>query len=139
MLQKNEAYKEKQDDDAYENDVQEYRARKRRIMTEESDDNAALRAQQIRKERKFVKKSKYQRLIRFDSLNHNISSKDDTSMNDTDEKDFVLIQRKKLKTSRRQQRITNVTTATMIENTNSSTDFASDFTYKTSQTSSRIT
>jgi len=100
IVQKNKAYKKGQDNDAYKNDVREYRARKRRMITKENDDNAALRTQQVREERKLVKKSKYQRLNRFDSSNHNINLEDDTSMNNARERNFTLMQRKKPQTSR---------------------------------------
>lgn len=48
VVQEDKAQKGEQDGGAYEDDVREYRVRKRRIMTEESDDGAALRAQQVR-------------------------------------------------------------------------------------------
>lgn len=139
-MQKNKAHKKEQDSDVHENDIREYRAEKRRTMTDESDDNVTLRAQQVRKERKPVKKSKFQRLNRFESSNHDMNSKDDTSMNDTEEKYITLMQRKKLQTSRRQQRqnlqtqqrTTNATTAVMMKITNDSIELTSDFTYEAS-------
>lgn len=95
-MQENKAHKKEQDDNAYKNDVREYRTRKRRVIIKESDDDATLRVQQVREERKPVKKSKYQRLNRFESSNHNMNSKDDTSMNDTKERGITLMQRNKL-------------------------------------------
>jgi len=75
VVQEDKAYKEGQDGGAYEDNVREYRARKRRVMTEESDDGAALRAQQVREGRKPVEKGKYQRLNRFGSSNHEMNRK----------------------------------------------------------------
>lgn len=66
-VQEDKAHKEGQDGGAYEDEVREYRARKRRVMTEESDDGAELRAQQVREGRKPVEKGKYQQLNRFGS------------------------------------------------------------------------
>ena len=139
VLQEDKAYKERQDGGAYEGDIREYRARKRQVMTEESDDSAALRAQQVREGRKPVEKGKYQRLNRFGSSNHDMNSEGDTSMDDTGEGDSAPIQRKKPQTPRRQQRTTNVTATTVVENMNSSTGFASDFTYEAPQAPSRAT
>ena len=147
IVQNNEAHNEEQDCDTYENDVREYRARKRRVMTEESDDGAALRAQQVRKERKPVEESKYQRLNRFELSNPDMNSEDDTSINGAEEGDTTPMQRKRPQTPRWQQRqelqiqkrTKNVTAATVIENTNSSTGFASDFTYEAPQAPSRAT
>ncbi len=59
ILQEDKAYMEGQDGGAYEDDVREYRIRKRRVMTEESDDGAALRALQVREGRKSVENGKY--------------------------------------------------------------------------------
>ena len=114
-------------------------------MTEESDDGAALRAQQVREGRKPVEKGKYQRLNRFGLSNHDINSEGDSSMDSTGEEDTTPMQRKKAQTPRRQQRqelqvqerTKNVTAATMAENTNNSTGFASDFTYEAPQAPSR--
>ena len=71
----------------------------------------------------------------------------DTSMNSTGEKDTTSMQRNKAQTPRRQQRqelqvqerIKNVTAATVVEDTNSSTGFASDFTYEAPQAPSWTT
>ncbi len=50
----------------------QYRARKRRVVTED-DDGAALRAQQKREGRNPVERNKYQRLNRFGPLNHDMN------------------------------------------------------------------
>ena len=71
----------------------------------------------------------------------------DTSVDSTGEEDTTPMQRKKAQTPRRQQRqelqvqgrTKNVTAATVVENTNSSTGFASDFTYEAPQAPSRAT
>lgn len=68
-------------------------------------------------------------------------------MDGTREGDSTPMQRKKPQTPRRQQRqelqvqerTTDVTAATVVENTNSSTGFASDFTYEAPQAPSRAT
>ena len=147
VVREDKAHKEGQDCSTYEDDVREYRARKRRVMTEESDDGAALRAQQVREGRKPVEKGKYQRLNRFGLSNHNMNPEGDTSIDSTGEEDTTPMQRKKTQTPRRQQRqelqvqerTKNVTAATVVENTNSSTGFASDFTYEAPQAPSRAT
>ena len=147
ILQEDKAHKEGQDGGTYEDDVREYRTRKRRVMTEESDDGAALRAQQLRVGRKPVEKGKYQRLNRFGSSNHDMNPEGDTSIDDTEEGENTPMQRKKPQTPRRQQRqelqaqerTKNATAATVVENTNSSTGFASDFTYEAPQAPSRAT
>lgn len=56
--QEDEAHKDGQDGGAYEDNVREYRARKRRVVTEDSDDGGALRAQQVREGRKLVDKQR---------------------------------------------------------------------------------
>jgi len=117
------------------------------VMTKESDDYTALRAQQVREGRKPVEKGKYQRLNRFGSSNHDMSPEGDTSMDGTRMGDTTPMQRKKHKTPRRpqrqelqaQERTTDVTAATVVDNTNSSTGFASDFTYEAPQAPSRTT
>ncbi len=147
VVREDKAHKEGQDCGTYEDNVREYRARKRRVMTEESDDSAALRAQQLREGRKPVEKGKYQRLNRFGLSNHDMNPEGDTSMDSTGEEDTTPMQRKKAQTPRRQQRqelqvqerTKNVTAATVVENTNSSTGFASDFTYEAPQAPSRAT
>lgn len=65
------------------------------VMTEESDDDAALWAQQIQKEQKPVKKSKYQWLNRFRSSNCDVNLKGNLLMNETEERDITLMQRNK--------------------------------------------
>lgn len=145
VVQEDKICKEVQDGGAYEDDVREYRARKRRLMTEESDDGAALRAQQVREGRKPVERGKYQRLNRFGSSNHDMNPEGDTSMDGTGEEDSTPMQRKKPQAPRRQQRqelqvqerTTDRTAATVVENTNSSTGFGSDFTYEAPQAPSR--
>ncbi len=147
VVQEDKAHGEGQDGGVHENDVREYRQRKRRVMTEESDDGAALRAQQVRDGRKPMEKGKYRRLNRFGSSNHDMSPKGDTSMDGIGERDTTPMQRKKPKTSRRpqrqelqaQERTTDKTAATEVENTNSSTAFASDFTYEAPQAPSWAT
>ena len=139
-MQEDKAHKEGQDSGAHEDDIREYRARKRRVMTNESDDDAALRAQQLREERKPVEKNKYQRLNRFELSSHDTNREDDTSMNDTEEEDTTFMSRKKSQTSRRQQRqnlqtqqrTTNATAAVMTKITNDSIELTSDFTYEAS-------
>ncbi len=138
VVQEDKAHKEGQDSGAHEDDIREYRAGKRRAMTDESDDGAALRAQQVREGRKPVEKGKFQRLNRFGSSNHDMNPEGDTSMDGTGEGDTTPMQRKKPQTSRRQQRqdlqaqqrTTNATAAVMTETTNGSTGLASDFTYE---------
>ena len=147
VVQEDKGHEEGQDGGAYEGDVREYRARKRRVMTEESDDSAALRAQQVREGRNPVERGKYQRLNRFGSSNPDMNPEGDTSMDGTGEGDTTPMQRKKAQTPRRQQRqelqvqerTKTVTAATVVENTNSSTGFASDFTYEAPQAPSRAT
>lgn len=139
-VQEDKEHKEEQDGGAN-------RARKRRVMSEESDDSAALRAQQVREGRKPVEKGKYQRLNRFGSSNHDMNPEGDMSMDGTGEEDTTPMQRKKAQTPRRQQRqelqiperTKHVTAATVVENGNSSTGFASDFTYEAPQAPSRAT
>ena len=58
-MREDKAHKKGQDCSTYEDDVREYRARKRRVITKESDDGVALRAQQVREGRKPVEKGKY--------------------------------------------------------------------------------
>ena len=94
-----------------------------------------------------MEKGKYQRLNRFGLSNHDMNPEGDTSMDSTGEEDTTPMQRKKAQTPRRQQkqelqvqeRTKNVTAATVVENTNSSTGFASDFTYEAPQAPSRAT
>jgi len=138
IVQEDKAHKEGQDGGAYEGDVREYRTRKRRVMTEESDDGAALRAQQVREGRNPMEKGKYQRLNRFGSSNHNMNPEGDTSMDGTGEGGTTPMQRNKPQTPRRQQRQdlqaqqrpTNATVGAKTENTNGSTGLASNFTYE---------
>jgi len=145
VVQEDKAHGEGQDGGVHKDDVREYRQRKRRVMTEESDDGAALRAQQVRDGRNPMEKGKYQRLNRFGSSNHDMSPEGDTSMDGTGMGDTTPMQRKKHKTPRRsqrqelqaQERTTDVTAATVVDNTNSSTGFASDFTYEAPQAPSR--
>ena len=66
-------------------DEAQYRARKRRVIIEESDNSAALREQQVREGRKPVEKGKYQRLNRIGSSNYNTIEEDGMSINDTEE------------------------------------------------------
>lgn len=75
----------------YKDEVQEYLAQKHQVMTEESDDDAALQAQQIQKEQKPIEKSKYQQLNRFELLNHNVNLKDDLSMYGTEKRNTTSI------------------------------------------------
>jgi len=146
-VQEDKAHKEGQDGGAYEDDVRKYRTWKRRVMTEESDGGAALRAQQVREGRKPVEKGKYQRLNRFGSSNHNMNPEGDTSMDGTGEGGTTPMQRKKPQTPRRQQRQdlqaqqmpTNATVGAKTENTNGSTGLASDFTYEALQAPSPAT
>lgn len=110
-------------------------------MTEESDDGAALRAQQVRDGRKPVERGKYQRLNRFGSSNHEMYPEDNPSMDGTRKGDTTPIQRKKTQTPSRQQRQhlqaqqrpTNATAGAKTENLNGSTELASDFTYEAPQ------
>ncbi|KAL9127435.1 MAG: hypothetical protein Q9217_003687 [Psora testacea] len=104
VVQEDKAHKEGQDNGAYEDDIREYRARKRRVMTKESDDGVVLRAQQVREGRNPVEKGKYQRLNRFGSSNHNIYPEGDTLIDSTGEGDTTPVPRKRLQTPRRQQR-----------------------------------
>ena len=116
-VQEDKEHKEEQDGGAN-------RARKRRVMSEESDDSAALRAQQVREGRKPVEKGKYQRLNRFGSSNHDMNPEGDMSMDGTGEEDTTPMQRKKAQPPRRQQRqelqiperTKHVTAATVVEN-----------------------
>ncbi|KAL8724406.1 MAG: hypothetical protein Q9166_007969 [cf. Caloplaca sp. 2 TL-2023] len=143
VVREDKTHKEGQDCGTYE----DVRAWKRRVMTEESDDSAALPAQQVREGRKPVEKGKYQRLNRFGLSNHNMNPEGDKSIDSTGEEDTTPMQRKKAQTPRRQQRqelqvqerTKNVTAATVVENTNSSTGFASDFTYEAPHAPSRAT
>ena len=145
VVQEYIAPKEGQHGGAHEDGVREYRARKRRVINEESDDGAALRAQQVREGRKPVEKGKYQRLNRFGLSNRDMNPEGNTSVDSTGEEDTTPMQRKKAQTPRRQQRqelqvqgrTKNVTAATVVENTNSSTGLASDFTYEAPQAPSR--
>ena len=106
-------------------------------MIEESDDDVALRAQQIQKEWKFIKKGKYQRLNRFELSNYDMNEKNEMSMNDTEEKVFIIISRKKqLKQNLQTQKRTK---AMSIKKLNNLTKLISEFIYEVSQTSSRIT
>ena len=76
-----------------------------------------------------------------------MNPEDNTLIDSTREGDTTPMQRKKPQTPRRQQRkelqvqerTTNVTVATVVENTKSSTGFASDFTYEAPQAPSRAT
>ena len=146
-VQEDKAHKDGQDGGVSEDDVRRYGAQKRRVMTEESDDGAALRAQQIREGRKPVEKGKYQRLNRFGSLNHDVSPEGDTSVDGAGEGNNAPMQREKPQTPRwqqrqnlqAQQRATNATAASIRNNTNGSTDFTSDFTFEAPPTPSRGT
>jgi len=93
-VQENKANGEEQDGDVKEDDVREYRRRKRRIIIEESDNDVALRTQQVQDERKPMKRGKYQRLNKFGSSNHEMYLKDNSSMNDTRKRDITFMQRK---------------------------------------------
>ncbi len=147
VVQEDKAHEEGQDGGANEDDVREYRARKRRVMTEESDYGAALRAQQVREGRNPMERGKYQRLNRFGSSNPDMNPEGDRLTDGTGEGDTTPMQRKIPQTPRRQQkqelqvqeRTTNVMAATVVENRNSSTGFASDFTYQAPQAPSRAT
>lgn len=137
--QKDKAHKNRQDGEVY-----EYRASKRRVVTEESEDDEALRAQQVREGRKPVEKGKYQRLNRFRSLSHDMNWEGDTSTDGTEEGDTTPMPRKKSQTLRRQQRqdqqtqqrAQNATAAAATGNTNGSTRLTSDFTFEAQQASS---
>ena len=145
IVKKDKTRREEIDDGVQKDDIWKYRQRKRRVMIEKSDDDAALRAQQVREERKPVEKGKYQRLNRFGSSNPEMNPEGDASMDGAGEGDFTPMQRKRPQTPRRQQRqelqvqerTKNVTAATVVENTNNSTGFASDFTYEAPQAPSR--
>ncbi len=147
VVQEGKARKGEQDGGAYEDDVREYRVRKRRTMTEESDDGAALRAQQVREGRNPVEKGKYQRLNRFGLSNYILTQEDDMSMNDIREGTSTSMPRKKSQTPRRQQRqelqvresTTNSMAATVVEDKNVSKGLASDFTFEAPKTPSRAT
>ena len=90
------------------------------------------------------KKSKYQWLNRFESSNHDVNLKDNSSIHDTEEKNITFMQRKKIKMSHQQQKqnlqtqqiSTNAMTEVKTENANSSMKLASDLTYKALQISS---
>lgn len=77
--QRDKARKDRQDSGAYEEDVRGYRARERRVVTEESDDGGALRAQQVWEGRKPVDKGKYHQLNRLGPSNHNMNEEGDTT------------------------------------------------------------
>jgi len=140
--QEDKAHKDRQDGGAY-----EYRASKRRVVTEESEDGGALRAQQVREGRKPVEKGKYQRLNRFRPLSHDMNWEGGTSMDGTGEGDTTPMPRKKPQTLRRQQRqdqqtqqrAKNATAAAATGNTNGSTGLTSDFTFEAQQAPSRGT
>ncbi len=85
VMKDDKANKDGQDGGAYEDDVRDYRARKRRVISEESDDNAALRAQQVREGRNPMEKGKYQRLNRFGLSDNDMNREGDTSMDGTGE------------------------------------------------------
>ena len=146
-MQEDKAHGEGHNNSVNKNNVREYRQRKRRVMTEKSDNNAALRAQQVRDERKPVEKGKYQRLNRFGSSNYKMYPEDNSSMDSTRKGDTTFMQRKKTQTLSRQQRQhlqaqkrpTNATTGAKTENLNGSTELASDFTYEAPQVPSPAT
>ena len=99
-------------------------------MIEENNDDATFRTQQIRKERKSMKKDKYQRLNRFELSNYKSNEKDEMSMNNIEEKMFIIMSRKRqsrqsLQTQKRVETIS-------IEKLNDSTRFIFKFTYKIS-------
>ena len=94
VVQEDKTHKEGQDGGAYEGDVREDRARKRRVMTEKSDDGAALRAQQVRERRNPVERGKYQRLNRFGSSNPEMNPEGDASMDGAGEGDTSPTQTK---------------------------------------------
>lgn len=73
-------------------------------MTEESDDGAEFRAQQVRKAQNSVGKGKYERLNNFGSSNHDVNPEDDSPMHGIGEGDTTPMQRHKTLTSRRLQR-----------------------------------
>lgn len=85
VMLEDKAHREVQDGGAYQDTVQEYQARKRRVMSGENEDGAALRAQQLQEGRKPVEKGKYQRLNRFRSSNDDTNEKDRMSVDDTEE------------------------------------------------------
>lgn len=141
VLQEDKAHGEGHNGGVNEDDVREYRQRKRRVMTEESDDGAALRAQQVRDGRKPVEKGKYQRLNRCGSSNHEMYPEDNPSIDSTRKGDTTPMQRKKTQTPSRQaqKRPTNATAGAKTENLNGSTELASDFTYEAPQVPSPAT
>jgi hypothetical protein len=139
--QEDKAHKHRPDGGAY-----EYQVSKRRVVTEESEDDGALRAQQVREGRKPVKNGKYQRLNRL-RPRYDTNWEGDTSMNGTEEGDTTPMLRKKPQTLRRQQRqdrqtqqrAKNATAAAATGNTNGSTRLTSDFTFEAQQAPSRGT
>lgn len=140
--QEDKAHKDGQDGGAY-----EYRTSKRRVVTEESEDGEALRAQQVREGRKPVEKGKYQRLNRLKPLSQDMNWEDDSSMDSTGERDTTPMSREKPQTLRRHQRqdqqtqqgAKNATATTTTGNTSGSTGLTSEFNFEAQQAPSRRT
>ena len=137
VVQEDKAHGEGQDGGVQDDEVREYRQRKRRVMTEESDDGAALRAQQVREGRKPVEKGKYQRLNRFVSSNYNTNEEDGMSTDDTEERVSTIIPRKRQ--PRQDLQAQKRAGAMSAENTDGSTGLTSEFTYEAPQAPSRTT
>ena len=137
VMQEDKAHGKGQDGGAQEDKVREYRQRKRRLMTEESDDGAALRAQQVREGRKPVEKGKYQRLNRFGLSNYNTNEEDGMSMDDTEERVSTIMPRKKQ--PRQGLQAQKRAGAMSAEKLDGSTGLTSEFTYEAPQAPSRTT
>ena len=140
-VQEDEAHKYGLDGGGSEDSLGQYRARKRRVIIEESDDGEALRAQQVREGRKPVEKGKFQRLNRCASSNQDVNPEDNTSIEATKEGSKTHLHTKEPQTPRHQprhdlpaqQRAANATVVLIRDKTNDLTDFASDFTYEVPQ------
>ena len=83
--------------EAFEDDVRLYEARKRRVAIKESDDGAALRAQQVREGRQALGKGKYQLLNRIGPSNRDLNSEGDMLMDGTGERKHSHAKRKSYK------------------------------------------
>ena len=137
VMQEDKAHGKGQDGGAQEDEVREYRQRKRRVMTEESDDGAALRAQQVREGRNPVEKGKYQRLNRFGLSNYNTNEEDGVLMDDTEERVSTIMPRKRQ--PRQGLQAQKRAGAMSAQNTHGSTGLTSEFTYEAPQAPSRTT
>ncbi len=101
-MQVDKAYGEGHNYGVNKGNVWEYRQRKRRVITEESDDSTAIRVQQVRDGRKPVEKGKYQRLNRFSLSYHEIYPEDNPSLDSTRKGITPPMQSKETQTAGRQ-------------------------------------